>query len=986
MRKPWTSKATVLGAISLLFPALAVLAEPGTDSILRIQQILRDFSAQPETIQPISAHVAEEAGRVEADILHVETEISRLREEIARLSGKIRSASGHDHWAFLPPRDAPPPNVSDPSWVRNPIDAFILARLDQEGLQPSAEVSRERLLRRVSLDLTGLPPTIEEIDAFLADESPDAYEKVVDRLLASPHYGERQAQFWLDLARYADTAGYHVDMHRDMWAYRDWVIEAFNRDLPFDQFTIEQLAGDMLPNATKAQLIATGFHRNTMFNEEGGIDPEEFRTKAVVDRVGTTGTVWMGLTLACAECHDHKYDPLSQKEFYQLYAVFNNSPDTGGGTYVPQKPLIHLLSDEQEKNLEGIRSGIQDQETVLETTTTELETDQREWEERFRAGYEWTPLDPCCFTSKNHARLSLQPDGSLLASGILPSTDVYEIRALTDLKGITAVRLETLPHESFPAGRLIRHQQGRPGLAEFTVNIAPADQPESSTRAAMLMPTTLEYTENIHRLVDERLTAGWGTPATRTEAVEVLFEFENPVGFESGTELKIVLDQSNGGHSPIGRFRLSLTDAPRPVRIPPADVQQLVKASESRTEDQVKLVADYFRKAAPRLDPVREELRDLKKSEKAIIDSVSTTLVMEELPEPRETFIHVRGNFLLAGDKVEPALPALLQTGPTAEPLNRLTLAKWLVSDRNPLVGRVVMNRLWQQFFGIGLVETTEDFGVRCEPPSHPELLDWLALEFTRQGWSMKAMRKLLVMSAAYRQSANATQELMEKDPRNRLLARGPRFRLDAEGIRDQALAASGLLIPRIGGPSVFPPQPAGVWKDLVSLGYGVDDWIESKGEDKYRRGLYTYIRRSSPYSPFMTFDGTSREYCNVKRARTNTPLQALMVLNDPAYLEAALAVGRRVVQECTDSDSKVRAGYAARLVLGRKATDHEVDHLVKLYDEQVARFRSSTEALEGAKAMTGALPTGEVDLAEWAAWGMVGSVLLNLDETVTKG
>ncbi|MFI5457664.1 MAG: PSD1 and planctomycete cytochrome C domain-containing protein [Isosphaerales bacterium] len=664
------------------------------------------------------------------------------------------------HWSYALPASGPPPPVNDRRWPRNLIDHFVLARLEREGLHPSPEADRATLIRRVSLDLIGLPPTPGEVDAFENDRNPGAYERVVDRLLASPHHGERQARPWLDQARYADTNGYEKDGGRSIWPYRDWVIRAFNRDLPFDRFTVEQIAGDLLPDATTDQRVATGFHRNTVVNTEGGIDDEEFRVAAVVDRVNTTMQVWMGTTIGCAQCHDHKYDPFAQKEYFQLFAFFNNTADGGGST----APDVALPSPEQTAKQGAIRAKL--------------------------------------------ARWQAQLDQATKASAKIPTSE----------KEIT-------------------------------------------------------------------------------------------------------------------------------------------------------------------LKPIRDKIAALKKQETAI--RPATTMVMRELPQPRATTVLIRGSHNVKGEPVSPAVPKVLHPLSPDQPLNRLGLARWLVDPRDPLVGRVIMNRLWAQDFGRGIVETSEDFGVQGEPPSHPELLAWLAKEFTGQSWSLKAMHRLIVTSATYRQSSRVTPDRLERDPYNRLFSRGPRFRMEAEMVRDQALAVSGLLKRAIGGPSVFPYQPEGIW----FAPYSNDRWIESKNGNQFRRGLYTFWRRSAPYPAFITFDAPSREVSCERRARTNTPLQALATLNDPAFVQPAAALARRILAE-SKGTIEDRAVLAFRLVLARKPLPAESGHLVELYHENLDRYRRDPAAAL-ATAMTGLAMTisaGGLDKAELAAWTVVANVLLNLDETLTKG
>jgi len=710
--------------------------------------------------------------------------------------------SGKTHWAYIKPVRPELPQVKSARWVRNPIDAFVLARLEKENLKPSPEADRVTLIRRLSLDLTGLPPTIAEIDAFTSDKSKDAYEKLVDRLLASPHYGEKWARMWLDLARYADTHGYEKDPKRSMWPYRDWVINAFNQNMPFDEFTIQQIAGDMLPNATEEQKVASGFHRNTMFNTEGGVDPEQSRVETIVDRVNTTATVWLGSTLGCAQCHTHKYDPFTITEYYRMFAFLNNQDE-------PQMDVLSASQKTQEKTLQQEITRL---ETELKTQTPELDAAQKEWEPKFT-------------------------------------------RVLV----------------------------------------------ENSTAEASNTPPTVR---------------------------------------------KIVAK-------------------------PPAE----------RSETDKIALSDYFRSNGPALKAVRDQLAAARKQQKELKDQIPNTLVMSERKEPRETHVMVRGNFLSPGDKVTPGVPAILPQPPPDAPANRLTLARWLVSPENPLAARVTMNRFWGQYFGHGIVQTVEDFGTQGERPTHPELLDWLATEFIRRNWDMKAMHKLIVMSATYRQSSRATPEMVERDPDNRLFERGPRFRVPAETVRDIALEASGLLSPKIGGPSVFPYQPDGIWTQI----YSGDKWEISKGEDKYRRGLYTFWRRTSPYPAFMSFDAPSRELICTRRPRSNTPLQALTTLNDPAYVEASEALARRMMSEAK-GDAAARIIYGFRLCVARAPNKNEIKRLLALYQDELARYKEDGKAAEKlATSQLGKAPD-KTDLDELAAWTVVANVLLNLDETITKG
>lgn len=691
-----------------------------------------------------------------------------------------------EHWAFKAPKRPVLPALKNQAWPHNPIDHFILAQLEAANIAPSPEADKVTLLRRVHLDLIGLPPTVAEVDAFLADKRPDAYERVVDRLLASPHFGERWGRHWLDQARYADTHGYTIDAPREIWKYRDWVIEMLNRDLPFDQFVVHQMAGDMLPGATLEQKIATGFHRNTQINQEGGIDVEQFRNEAVADRVNTTGTVFLGLTLGCARCHDHKYDPLTTKEYYQLFAFLNNQAE----------PSLNLTSADVSALREKIRAKI-----------NKLEED----------------LDP-------------------------------EIRAWSSKQ--------------------------------------PAD-------------------------VKAKL----------------------PKDFDEILNLR----------------------------------------PDQRTDKQRQTLANYFKKNVPMFKARFVELEKLVKEE----PKFPTTMVLQELPKPRPTFVQIGGDFTRKGETVGTGVPAILHPLGKTSNANRLDLARWLVAPENPLLGRVAVNRLWQQYFGRGLVETDNDFGTQGTPPSHPELLDWLAVEFQARGWSVKAMHRLIVTSATYRQSSKARPDLRDIDPDNKLLARQTRLRLDAEIVRDNALAASGLLGLQFGGPSVFPPQPEGIYQFTQVK----RAWTTSKGQDRYRRGVYTFLQRSAPYPALTVFDAPDGNASCTRRIRSNTPLQALTLLNDMAFLELARGLAARIVREAPADDAG-KIAWAFRACLGRAPTALEQQRLEQFARQQLAHYRQSPDqarALLLAGAAKDAAVPADADLPTWAAWTSVSRVLLNLDEFITR-
>jgi hypothetical protein len=877
------------------------------------------------------------------------------------------SESAAKHWAYVAPVRPAVPTVGNRAWVRNPVDAFILSRLEKEGLRPAPEASRETLIRRVSLDLIGIPPTPVEIDEFLADTRPDAYARLVERLLASPHYGERWARPWLDLARYADTNGWEKDNRRSIWKYRDWVIDALNRDLPFDEFTIEQLAGDLLPNPTIEQKIATGFNRNTLFNEEGGVDKDEELWVNLVDRVNTTATTWLGSTLGCAQCHNHKFDPFTQKEYYQFLAFFNNSAyedkHYGDTTHKYIEPRLSLPAPEQEARRKKIQKKIDSLEAKLKTQTPKLDREQKRWERQMQAlEASWKPLEVTA-RSLAGSKLSRQNDGSWLASGENPVTDTYVIDVrVPNVGNFTAIRIEALPDSSLPKGGPGRDAYGNFALTALRV--------EAVSAAGAAEPIAITHMKSdgghVKTEKDKANSPLWEVDASRDEK-RVARQLVLPLPPQSAgatgmLRFTLVQDSEFSGQG-IGRFRVSATDEPAPQKTVqvPAQLRPLLGLEAPRTKKQATALSDAFRKVAPSLDASRAELERRQDELDAL--KIPATLVMADRPttESLSAAMRIRGSFLSPGESVNAGTPAALNSWPNGQPKNRLGLARWLVSRENPLTSRVAVNRIWEQYFGHGIVETSEDFGTQGERPEHPELLDWLAVEFMDRGWSQKAIHRLIVTSATYRQDSRVTPELEQRDPYNRLLARGPRFRVEAEMVRDIVLSASGLLSPKIGGPSVFPYQPEGVW----DMPYNDDTWKISSGEDRYRRGLYTFIRRTSPYPSMTVFDAPSRETCTVRRVRTNTPLQSLTMLNDPVFFEAAQALAKRVTSEAGPAKA-ARAALAFRLCTGRRPKSDEIDTIVRNYESQREGFLHSPDP-------------------EMAAWVMVSNALLNLDETFTK-
>jgi Protein of unknown function (DUF1553)/Protein of unknown function (DUF1549)/Planctomycete cytochrome C len=1064
------------------------------------------------------------------------------------------------HWAFVPPRRPPIPKVSKPGWVRNGIDAFVLARLDKEGLAPSAEADAYTLVRRVYLDLIGLPPTPAEADEFVRDRSPGAYERLVDRLLSSPRYGERWARRWMDLARYADSNGYEKDRQRNIWPWRDWVVKALNADMPFDEFTVEQLAGDLLPNATLDQRVATGFHRNTMLNEEGGIDPLEFRFHAMTDRVNTTGTTWLGLTVGCCQCHTHKYDPLPQREYYQVMAFLNNadepdldlpaananhlradaearaerlkagladrfpvgdvewrgvtissaastggddarlmddgsalfsgpSPDraayalefdtdwtlvdgfkletltdptlpkggpgrvahgnfvlseirvtaspTGGGparevaissatadveqdgfpitaafdgksdtgwavhsgdklnqphnaVFRFKEPVnfpggarfkVTLVQEGPEKHLIGrprfsVRRPVEDARPIADRRRTALQTAFEKWlaAERTRA-VAWTPLRPANAAS-NLPLLAVEPDDSVFASGDITKSDTYELTFHPPRGRITALRLEALPDDRLPGhGPGMAYYEGPKGdffLTEFELNIdgvpAKIDHPSASYAG-----NNFGDKAGAALAVDGDPQTGWSAAGRSGERSEAVFPLSAPV--EGARELKLTMHFGRHYACSLGRFRISTTAQSGDVAAQqhPPEIQALLAkpASSLTTEDNSRLL-DHFLMSTPELADAQREIRDLLRPPPGPV-----TMVLRERPagNPRPTHIHKRGEYQNLGDEVQPGVFASIAPFPPTLPKNRLGFAKWLVSADNPLTSRVTVNRQWQAFFGRGIVRTTEDFGIQGEAPSHPELLDWLATQFIRDGWSMKALHRLIATSATYRQGPSTDKDLVVGDPDNHLLARGPVVRLEAEILRDAALRAGGLLTDKIGGPGVYPPQPAGV----TEVAYGSPSWPTSTGADRYRRSLYTFAKRTAPFALFNTFDAPSGESCLARRDVSDTPLQALTVLNDILFLEVSQAMGRSLAAAGGKKEARIEEAF--RRCVTRPPTAAESALLARFYDEQKGRFAS--HELDATKV---AGPGGEhAGAGDRAAWTAVARALLNLDETITK-
>ncbi|MCA9110691.1 MAG: DUF1553 domain-containing protein, partial [Planctomycetaceae bacterium] len=953
-------------------------------------------------------------------------------EQIALLKRWIKEgAQWEGHWAFEPVKRPALPQVSQPQWLRNSIDAFVLAKLDQKQMSTSQEASPETLLRRVTLDLTGLPPTPEEIDAYLVDSSPDRYDRLIDRLLASPSYGEHMAVAWLDAARYADTSGYQTDGSRDMSRWRDWLIDALNAGQPFDQFTIEMLAGDLLPNATLDQRIATGFHRNHRANSEGGSIPEEFLVEYVVDRVDTTGTVWLGLTIGCARCHDHKYDPISQKDYYQLFAYFNSVPESGRALKEGNSPP-YLLSPNamQQQTLSELNARIADAEASWQLAAEQRLVAQREWEQAVRQREESSPID-WTIAEGLLARFPLESD---LQPSVMPPPRTPETTEET--QGAPASFAMSFGETEFvdeerPALRLNGEQFVEAGdlanfnyFDEFTVSAWVKPRGEGSGGIVSRSKDGFQregwalHVENGR--VQMFITKRWLDDALRVETQAQLIpeEWQHVVMIYDGSraaqgvrifingmpqEQTVLLDVLNQSMETDEPLRLGSTGATRPFAGDIADVRVydrvlsedeiqvvsvaepvdalIAKPGQERTLTQAAKVREYFLRIAGPDDitqPYAERLR-LQSERKQFMKQIPTTMVMVESPEPRETFVLSRGSYERPTEPVSAAVPDVLNRSPQPVGSDRLALAQWLVDPAHPLTSRVTVNREWQRFFGVGLVKTSEDFGIQGERPSHPDLLDWLASEFVSSGWDTKSLHRLIVTSASYRQSSVASPEQMAVDPQNRLLGRGPRFRMTAETIRDVALAASGLLQRCLGGASVKPYQPDGLWSEIASDA----KYEQSMGPDLYRRSLYSFVKRTVGNPTLSLFDATTRETCTVRRSRTNTPLQALTLMNDVTFVEAARVLAERAMGEEDTIETRIASIFIR--AAGRRPSQEELAILKEARERHHRHFAADTQDTQALLDVGESPVDPALDPAELAAYTSIASVILNLDEVVTK-
>ncbi len=901
------------------------------------------------------------------------------------------------HWAFVPPVKVAPPKVQTQGWARNEIDAFILARLEKAGLKPSPEAERATLIRRLSFDLRGLPPTLQEVQTFLNDQSPDAYEKLVDRMLASPHYGEKMATLWLDLARFGDTSGYHFDSTRQMWLWRDYVIQAYNKNKPFDQFTIEQLAGDLLPGATTEQKVASGFNRNTRFNEEGGADPEEFVIRYNVDRTNTLGQVWLGMTLQCAECHSHKYDPISQKEYYQLYAYFTGirEPMVSMNHNQPLPPLLRVATPAQEKALAEAKADIQALEKRIQTELAKIQ-----YQEPPAAPTPMIkpPEDIVWIDDDTPAGAQLQGDGAGWQWGQAPQQPVQSGKRSMKRTGPGL-------HQHYFTGAqkplLIRSAADRLFAYVYL-------DPKNPPKAVMLQFNDGNWEHRAYWGEDVCFLAGSADaanhrkmgPLPRTGEWVRLEVSPEKVGLKPGTPLNGWAFTQHGGTvyydragirsvPPDDRYlhsQRAWEERDRGNPTLPGEVRAALNvAAPKRTEAQKTLLRNHYLRhvhAGSRgiFEPLEKQIAENTRKIKDLDAAMPTVMVSEEMPQRRPAFVLHRGDFQQRGEKVEPGTPGIFPPLPKDAPANRLSLARWLVSPDHPLTARVTVNRLWAQMLGTGIVKTVGDFGTQGDMPSHPELLDFLATEFIARKWDVKAMLRLIALSATYRQSSGFGEKIPEIDPDNRLLWRAPRFRLTAEEVRDNALAVSGLLTRKVGGPSVMPYQPPTFYQGKNESW----KWEQSKGEDLYRRGLYTFWRRTSLHPMFAVFDAPSREECTAARPRTNTPLQALVTLNDPTFVEASRVFAQKILQQ-GPSDLEGRLVFAFQTTVARKPSALEVQVLRKHYQTLRERYQKDPKGATAVVRVGQYVAAPELNPAEHAAWMGIANVLLNLDETIMR-
>ncbi len=912
------------------------------------------------------------------------------------------------HWAYQPIRRVVPPVMKQGDWVRNPIDQFVLAELKKRGIAPSPEADRSTLIRRLNLDLLGLPPTIEEVDAFVNDSRPSAYDELVDRLLKSPHFGERWGRHWLDMARYADSDGYEKDNPRpDAYRWRDWVIEAINNDLPFDKFTIEQIAGDLLPNATAMQKLATAFHRQTLTNTEGGTDKEQWRVEACFDRTETTGAVWLGLTVGCARCHSHKYDAISQREYYQLFAAYNNGDEET--SIVPKSPE-EVAAYSKAKSAHD--ADVAEVTARLRAEQAKLGEPFAAWEAKAKAALAESAaqplklhaLDDLKVESDGNVKFVAQKDGSFLTKGPNPNSAIYTITGKTIVANVSALRLDVLADKTLPASGPGRVAHGNFVLNEMTVEVSPTAD-FASVRKLEFAGAKADF-EQVDKpwraadVIDGKDETGWAIAPQFGKDHWAIFGLKEPLAVEGTVFVRVQLRQSYGQQHAIGRFKLSLQTGIEPSITVPENIQKLFAVKlDQRSAEQTQQLLDYYSSLDADTKSLVKQLDDLKKKAPPKPE-LAVRVIAQRVSDPRKTFVFKRGEFLDPIKELE-VVPAAFSTLPKMKPrdeklamADRLDLARWLVSPDNPLTPRVTVNHIWRQLFGRGIVSSVNDFGVRGEKPSHPELLDWLATTFVvppsggtntasppkggTMNWSRKALIKLIVTSATYRQSSRHRPELLEVDPQNTLLARQNRLRVEAEIVRDLSLDVGGLLSKKIGGPSVYPALPPGI----TDLSYaGNFKWLTSTGEDRNRRGMYTFFKRTAPHPNLTTFDCPDANLTCVERRASNTPLQALITLNNETFLEASQAFAKRLLNQPATDDA-ARLTQAFRLCLARMPSDRELHQLADLLSVNREFYRAhqdDAKKLIGSSTISGSSPD------ESAAWIATARILLNLDEFITR-
>ncbi len=908
-------------------------------------------------------------------------------------------AEWQPHWSFIKPERPPLPEVKASRWPRNPIDHFILARLDREKLPPSPEADKPTLIRRVTFDLTGLPPTPEEVDAFVADQRPDAYERVVDRLLQSPRYGEHEARYWLDAVRYGDTHGLHLDNERSLWPYRDWVVSAFNRNLPFDQFTIEQIAGDLLPEPTREQKVASGYNRCNVSTSEGGAIDDEFYVRYAVDRTETTSVVWMGLTVGCAVCHDHKYDPISQKEFYELYAFFNNFNEKAmdGNALLPP-PMMKLPTSEQADKLAALNAQIAAGEQQLREEAAKIEYSEPDRE--IKPPLE-SPVDFVWADDEFPAGAEVKSDG-------------HPLRVVEGEKAFSGSRSLMRTDKGLAQDFFTKASQpllvGKGDKLFAYVYLDPADPP----KAIMLQYHTGEWRHRANwgdedvipfgeKGTSQKLLLGALPALGEWVRLEVSAEKLN---LKPGTKIDGLAFTQYGGtvywdkagivtkteqedFSGVSQIAWEQQQKARERRDLPKNVEDALKAAaDKRTDEQKRVLREHYlahvyAPARATFEPLIKQINTAKKERDDLDKSIPATMISEEMEKPRGSFVLKRGEYDKRDEPVQPGVPAVLPPLRANGTTNRLDFARWLVSPEHPLTSRVIVNRFWQQFFGTGLVKTSGDFGAQGESPSHPDLLDWLATEFIGSGWDVKQLLRLMVTSATYRQDSALTEHLRTMDPENRLLARGPRFRLDAETIRDNALAVSGLLVEKMGGRGVRPYQPPGIWEAVGYTTSNTAKFEQDHGEALYRRSLYIFWKRTAPPPYLTTFDAPSREKFCVRRERANTPLQALVTMNDPAFVEAARHLSARMIEHHDNPEARLDFGF--RLVTARPPSSGERSVLQTALQKYLATYRANAEAAKKLIAVGDSPVNEKLDSVELAAYTMVANLLLNLDETLNK-